>query len=288
MLLCLPGLLLAQDDTDIYLFDNIKFENYGVRLGNRVQITDAVGYDNQPTFSSDGSFIFYTAIRDGKQADIYRYSLETKTTVQVTNTSESEYSPTPLPGGTHLSVVKVEKDGTQRIWKVPILGKKKKQEVLVPKVDSVGYHCWINPETLVVFVLGKKPTLRKVDVATQTETVLAHNIARGMQKVPGKNAVYFTQKIKGKLHLMHCDLASNAIDTLAPMPLETQDLLVMNTGKLYCADQGSVFEFDPAHPGDWTIVDSFPETRFFGPSRMAASPDGRKYAVVFVESDAPD
>ena len=85
--LCLS--LTAQDATDIYLFDNIKFENRGFRVGNRIQITDAVGYDNQPAFSEDGNFIFFSAIRDGKQADIYRYSIATKSTVQITNTSES-------------------------------------------------------------------------------------------------------------------------------------------------------------------------------------------------------
>ena len=64
--------------------------------------------------------------------------------------------------------------------------KKKKQEVLVPTVDSVGYHVWMNNhQSLLVYVLGKKPTLRLVDVASGKETVLASNIGRGMASMGG-------------------------------------------------------------------------------------------------------
>jgi len=67
----------------------------------------------------DGHGVLYTSIRN-KQADIYRYDLQSGATTQVTNTAESEYSPTLMPDRKNISVVRVEADGkTQRLWKFP-------------------------------------------------------------------------------------------------------------------------------------------------------------------------
>lgn len=301
-MLVLAGTLCAQEDTDIQLFDNIKYLNNGVRFDKRVQLTDAVGYDNQPAFSADGKFLFYTSIRDGEQADIYRYSLESGSTIQITDTPESEYSPTPLPDGNHLSVVKVEKDGKQRLWKVPILGKKKKQTVIAPKVDSVGYHCWINEHTLAVYILGKPATLRIIDLKTETETIVAHDIGRSMRLAPDGKSVTFTQTFDGKLMLVAYRISDGKTAPMVAAAPQSEDFVWGNASNIYMAAEGVVYQYsvglqgnkehgNPAGPGaigEWIVVDSFPETRFFGPSRMAVSPDGRKWAIVFLESDASD
>ena len=42
---------------------------------------------------------------------------------RVTNTPESEYSPTVTPDGAHISVIRVEADGTQRLWRFTLDGR---------------------------------------------------------------------------------------------------------------------------------------------------------------------
>src|SRR5437763_340665 len=91
-----------------------------LKFGQPKKITDFAGYNNQPFFMPDGQNILYTSIRN-KQADIYRYDIRTEATTQVTNTPESEYSPTLMPDRKDISVVRVEADGkTQRLWKFPL------------------------------------------------------------------------------------------------------------------------------------------------------------------------
>ena len=92
-----------------------------MQFGQAVKITTFAGYNNQPSFLPDGRSIFYTSIRD-KQADIYRYDIRSGATSQITNTPESEYSPMLMPDGKNISVVRVEADGTQRLWKFPLNG----------------------------------------------------------------------------------------------------------------------------------------------------------------------
>ena len=78
-------------------------------VGELTNVTGRSGYDNQPHFTPDGSGFWYTAIdtHDG-QADIWRYDFETEFVARVTASApESEYSATPLPDGSGISVIRV-------------------------------------------------------------------------------------------------------------------------------------------------------------------------------------
>ncbi|HEX9216853.1 MAG TPA: hypothetical protein VF864_07725, partial [Gemmatimonadales bacterium] len=80
--------------TDIYLAD-LRVAQGRVSVGVPVNVTARPGYDNQPFFLPDGRAFLYTSIREDSQADIYRYDIDTKTSIRLTTTRESEYSPTP-------------------------------------------------------------------------------------------------------------------------------------------------------------------------------------------------
>jgi len=108
--------LAAQEapGTDIFLV-SVRMSEGQLKVGHAVNITDRKGYDNQPSFLSDGWSLLYTSMRGG-QSDIYRYSIRDRSTQQVTDTpNESEYSPTIVPGGDAFSVIRVEADSTQRL-----------------------------------------------------------------------------------------------------------------------------------------------------------------------------
>ena len=89
-------------------------------------VSTASGYDNQPTFTADGSKILFAANRDGKQIDIYVFDRATGRVSQLTQTAENENSPTPLPAGFGtpggFSVVRTEADKTQRLWRFDTQG----------------------------------------------------------------------------------------------------------------------------------------------------------------------
>ena len=115
-----PTPAAAPPASDIFIVE-LANHNGKMKLGLPVKITSWVGYNNQPSFTADGASILYTSIRD-KQADIYRYDIRGGTTTQITKTPESEYSPTLMPDGKSISVVRVEADNTQRLWKFPLAG----------------------------------------------------------------------------------------------------------------------------------------------------------------------
>jgi dipeptidyl aminopeptidase/acylaminoacyl peptidase len=181
----------APPDTEIYL---ATLTNDGGRLkvGTPVNITNSPGYDNQPSFTPDGRAILFTSARDGgapaggrgvsARTDIFRYGPATKEITRITDTPESEYSPTVMPDGRHISVVRVEADGTQRLWRLGLDGKN--PTVLLPAVKPVGYHAWMDEYTVALFVLGQPATLQVADVRTGKSEIVASGIGRSLQRTP--------------------------------------------------------------------------------------------------------
>ena len=105
---------------------------------------------------------------------------------------ESEFSPTFMPDGKNISSVLIEKDSTQRLWKFPILGGP--ASLALDKIDSVGYHCWINKNKIAFFVLTQPFTLQVVTTTVQQAQIIDDSIGRCTQNIPMRNALSYTVK----------------------------------------------------------------------------------------------
>ena len=145
--------------TEVYLA-SLTVDKQTVTLTAPVNISNNPGYDNQPAFTPDGGAVLFTSVRGDRKpdpansasigSDIYRYDIGAKQVAQVTNTPESEYSPTVTPDGQHISVIRVEADGTQRLWRFTIDGQS--PALVLTDVKPVGYHAWADANTLGLFV----------------------------------------------------------------------------------------------------------------------------------------
>ena len=144
-----------------------------IEIGKPINISNSPGYDNQPAFTPDGQSVLFTSVRGGRKpdpansaatgSDIYRYEIATERLSQVTNTPEAEYSPTVTPDGGHISVIRVEADGTQRLWRFALDGTQ--PELVLRDIKPVGYHAWGSASALVLFVLGQQGQPATLQVA---------------------------------------------------------------------------------------------------------------------------
>ena len=156
-------------ETDVWLFKIEKKVNK-YTYTNPLNITQRLGYDNQPTFTADGKSILYVCIDSSKQADIYQYNISKKTGINITKSDVSEYSPTILPNGLGFSAVVVEKDSSQRIWEFNFNGKFNK--IAHQGTDSIGYHTWLNADTLLYYKLTEPHSLRILNIKTHEDVWL--------------------------------------------------------------------------------------------------------------------
>ena len=296
----IAALLIAQaappPATEVYLAP-LAIQGGRVEIGKPINISNSPGYDNQPSFTPDGASLLFTSVRAERKpdpangaaigSDIYRYDLASKTISQVTNSLESEYSPTVTPDGRHISVIRVESDGTQRLWQFTLDGRE--PTVLWPAIKPVGYHAWADASVLALFVLGEEgrpATLQVADSKTGQSSIAATGIGRSIQRIPG-GGISFVSRPPAKAG----EPVTLTVTELDPMTRKTRALVTMPPGAtdadtawtpdglLLASVKGQIFQWRPGdkemtlavHPGSMGLK---------GVTRLAISPKGDWIALV--------
>ncbi len=275
--LLLAALAQGPPGTDIYLVPLTR-SGGSLRTGTARNLTVRPGYDNQPAFAPDGRSIFYTSERGG-QTDIYRVDLGSGQSTRVTDTPESEYSTTFMPDGRHLSMVRVERDSTQRLWSFTLDGKP--VAPVLEQIKPVGYHAWLDAGTVFVFVLGNPATLQRADIRSGKATVLARDIGRTILVIPGRRAISFAQRDSagGPLSLRELDVATGAIKPLAPLP-RGNEFVAWSPGRELFSASGNALLLWNRSAEIWDTLTRFTEPGLQRISRLAVSPGGDQIALV--------
>ena len=267
--------------TDIYVA-TLERSGGALSVGAPRNLTARRGYDNQPFFTPDGRSLYFTSGRDG-QTDIFRYDLPAGPAVAVTATPESEYSPTLMPDGRHLSVIRVERDSTQRLWAFALDGTAPR--LILDSIQPVGYHTWLNADTVFVFVLGSPATLRRAELARGTAEVVARNIGRALWLVPGRRAVSYVQRDSGSTGWIQAlDPVRGSSERLAPLPQGSEFFAWTPQGELLAAQGNQLLRWS-APSAAWERIAQFSEPGLQRISRLIVSPRGDRLALV--GEDAP-
>lgn len=274
--------------TDVFLA-SLTIKGNAVILGKPLNVSNSPGYDNQPSFTPDSQSILFTSVRGAQRADpantaasgsdIYRYDIEARTLTQLTSTPESEYSPMVAPGGRFFSVIQVEADGTQRLWRFPIGGGK--PELVLSDIKPVGYHAWAGDTTLALFVLGKPPTLQIADTRTGGAEVVAQSIGRSLAPIPGGGVSFVQMESGSSPVVMSLDAATRKTSTLVRLMdgIRDPDLAWTSDGLLLVAHGGRLHGWRRGGAAFEPLAD-LEAAGLKGVSRMAVSPDGRWIALV--------
>ncbi len=268
---------VAAPSTDIYLAA-LSIEDEQLQVDAPRRLTMHAGYDNQPTFTPDGRALLYTSVHGG-QADTYRYTFADSAHRAVTDTPTSEYSPTPHGEG--FSVVRVEEDGTQRLWQVAADGTS--LSLLLPDIQPVGYHAWVTSSQVALYVLGDPATLQLAQLSNASVDSLARDIGRSMHRVPGRSAtVSFTQ---------YTSDSTSQIQLLDTEAMTTEPLIDTRAGgdfhawtpdgRVLMAEGSALYQYDPDGTNGWQPIANLRPLRDI--TRLAVSPDGRQLALVAAE-----
>lgn len=267
----------APPETDIFLID---FDSTSIpwQVRSAERMTDREAYDNQPYFESDGMGVLYTAFQDG-QTDVYRHVLGGTSPERLTQTEESEYSPTPVPGWPGFSTVRVEADGTQRLWRFSYAGAT--PEIVFEDIAPVGYHAWLDPESVALFVLGEPHELVLARLSNPEPRVLAKNIGRALHRVPGQDSVSYVDKsAPEEWQIKTIELESGEGEVLVATPAESEDFVWWTDQALLIGQGSKLFLFELSSEG-WVEVADLEEFGINGISRLAVAPYGDRLAVVF-------
>lgn len=248
----------------------------GAKVGAPLNVSNRDGYDNQPSFAGDSRSMFYTSTRADGQSDIYRYDFSNGLSVPVQGTKESEYSAFPTADNAAISVIRVELDSTQRLWRMPLSGA---PTVMFPSVKPVGYFAQADDSTWALFVLGNPATLQIAHTNREGTETVARNIGRSLHRIPGTTRVSYVQKGADGWFVMSFDPSTKKIDTLVATASRTSEdvvwadsttLLSANGTKLYTWKKGTAA---------WTEIADFSYASLSSITRLAVSRNGQWLAI---------
>ena len=282
LLILTPMAAFSQGGSDIYLIRiNIDGRKYIFKDSLKINQTD--GYNNQPSFHPDSGSLFYSS-GSGPNTDIYRYHIKTGKTARLTDTPDSEYSPTVMPGGKKFSVIQLvisegPRKGAQPLIAFPLAGGK--PELIFEDGEKVGYHTWIDSQKVALFLLGSPHFLKIVDLKDRSSLRIADNIGRSLYKIPNQDAISFSLSKKGGPDvIMMYNLGAGNTKPIVPMLEGNGFYAWTSSGALIMGVGSKLFEFKPGEDKDWRQIGDLDAFGIKNISRLALDPKTRWLAVV--------
>jgi hypothetical protein len=277
-LLAVPELAAAQaPSTDIYVAP-LAMTGGQRSLGPIQPVTRRKGYDNQPAFNAAGDALYYTSQRSG-HTDIHSVNLRhgaSRSMFDATDTDE--YSATLTPDRQALSVIRVETDSAQRLWRFPLDGSD--PTVLVPAIKPVGYHAWATDSTVLLFVLGQPATLQLANVRTGNARVIASGIGRWLARHPTRAVIGVVRKPAGAAAMVaEFDIATGSLRDIAPVIEGTDDYAWTPEGTLLGAKGAVIHEFNSTSR-QWVAIADLSSQGITTITRLVVNRQGTDLAFV--------
>lgn len=272
VLLSFSGCLaFAQPDTEVYLF-NLSKEGDKYQISDSKNISDNVGYDNQPSFWPDGESVIYARTVEG-QTEIARYFIASGETKIISNTKQgSEYSPTPMPDG-RISSIRLDTTGLQLLYAYDLDGN---SEVLVPEL-IIGYHAWISKREIISFVLGEPATMQLINTKNGKAKIMAEKIGRSLHKMPHLDGWSFIDKTYDSWGIKTMDSYGN-VDRLAIALEGSEDYCWTAYGDMIMGQGSKLFSWTDG--GSWTEFADLADYGLSNVTRLATSWEGDQLVVV--------
>ncbi len=274
--------------TDVFL-SRITMRDGAVIVQPPINLTRRDGYDNQPTFDARGRVLYYTrrapnallrdSVRD-VQTDIWRYALDGSDHAPAMVTAESEYSAQVTPDGQSLTVIRVERDSAQHLWRMPLTAAGGTAERLVGRVKPVGYYAWVGAQ-VAMFVLGSPATLQLMDTLSGRIDTIARDIGRGVKRVPGTSRVTFVQRVGASWYIDEVDLTTRAVTRLVQTLPGVDEYAWVDSTTMIAGTATTLQQWTRGQRG-WSVAADLKFAPVTNISRVTVDPTGTWLAFVGV------
>ena len=270
-------MIYSQQDTEVYLFDYSNSKPLPI-LTNPKNISNNPGYDNQPSFSKNGKFIYFSSTRNG-QTDILRFDIKNDKKKWISQTIGGEYSPQEISKN-HLSAVRLDPDGKQLLYTYNI--SRNHSKVLVEN-KKIGYYAWINSKELLCFVLGEPNSLQSINLKSNESILIDEIIGRSIHKIPNSKLMSYISKKTDLWSINSFDPVSKETSTIINTVEGSEDLTWTNNGVILMSDGNSLFSFHSGYDKDWKFVIDFKEFDLTNISRISLD-RGNNYIAIVAEA----
>lgn len=273
-----PFFIKAQNipNTKVYTFKMVKNGNT-FRFSTPRHLTgyNPNGYNNQPHFVNGETLYLTVQFPDDAQTDIYALNLQRNSITRVTKTVEGEYSPTRIPSSQSFSAVRVEADGqsTQRLWKFP-LDRKGKGEPVFTDIKGVGYHQWLTPKKVALFIVDNPSKMMIANQETGSAVELLNNIGRGFQQMGNEKLAFIHKVTDENWYIKEMDSYTYRFKEIIQTLPGSEDFLYLRDGTFLMGNGSKLYKYNKVFDTEWRQIADFEFYGIKNITRLAISENG--------------
>ncbi|MGB5274157.1 MAG: hypothetical protein WBN39_08895 [Flavobacteriaceae bacterium] len=274
--------LPAQTGSDVFLLD-LEVTAKEIVLGTPRNISNTIGYDNQPSFYND-DIVLFSSTRNG-QTDIASFRLRDATRSWLTETPEgSEYSPLKIPGKNEFSAIRLDKDGLQRLYRYDVA--RGKPELLLKEL-KVGYHVWYNKDIVVSTVLVEdRMDLVVSHLADQTHYTFQKNVGRSLHNIPNTELISYISKEHGDWEIKSLNPISGATEVICKTIPQSEDMCWLVDGTILMGHNDTLWKYNAKEDEQWQSLKTFGTNNINHITRLQANANSTMLLLV-AEDPAP-
>ncbi len=269
------ALLFSQENTDIFLFD-LEINNSKIELKNGKNISNNIGYDNQPSFLDDRYIVF--ASTRNNQTEIAKYDTRSNAKIFINETEGGEYTPLKIQNTNAISAVRLDKDGKQRLYKYN-LSNGESTELIKDLV--VAYYTWFNENTIVSAVIeGDDLNLYVNNLKENWNQKYASKVGRSFHKIPNSNLVSFISK-ENENHWLIKSLNpfTGEIKVIANTLSNVEDICWLNAKTLLCGKANKLYKLTLNKDNNWVEVANLASYSISNITRLAVDKASSKLVI---------
>ena len=257
VLFTIPALAQSVPNTQVFVFHLNKSQTgkYFLEDPRWVSSFNPGGYNNQPAFIN-GWWYLSVRLPEESQNEIVALDLPNRQLRWMTDTPESEYSPCPIPGspGHRFSVVRVEADSSQLIWKYQ-LEEEPQMLTILEEEKMVGYTKWLNDNSLALYLVNDPASLVVADITSKKTDFITSRIGRCMQ-TNEIGDLFFAQRITQEAPWQLKKYANNAFrpEFIITSPGNNEDFLLLKDGSILMGSESVLYRYLPGVSTSWEFV----------------------------------
>lgn len=277
LILCclLPLSIYSQTNPEIFLFD-IAITKSDIEVNNPKNISNNDGYDNQPSFYDSNTILFAATRND--QTDIAQYNLNDHSITFVNETEGGEYTPLKFPKKNDISAVRLDKDGTQRLYRYHI-NTGESTELIKDLV--VAYYTWFNEDIIISAVIeGEQLNLYRTNIKDGISKKLASNVGRSFHKIPNTDLVSFISKENEKeWQIKSLNPLTGRIRVIANTIANVEDICWLNKNNILSSNGSALYKLTLRVDNNWKKIRDLYQEGITKISRLATNSDGSKLLI---------
>ncbi|EDM44654.1 hypothetical protein SCB49_13820 [unidentified eubacterium SCB49] len=280
LLLCTTT-LLAQEETEIYVIDIQSVEDTIV-IKNVRNISNNIGYDSQPSFSSN-EFLLYAGT-ENDQTEIMSFNLTTNTKTRINaTTAGGEYSPQKFPNSNKIAAVRLDPDGLQRLYRYDLNKNGLAKSTALLEEYKIAYFAFHDDNNIVASVLNNNDLeLIKANLTSGEVDKITTNAGRSIHKIPSSNSISYTAVNEDGVHEIFVIniLEDSESFYVCDLPIGIQDHCWYSVSELLLGSGSKLYKYDFFGNAKWEEIADLTGYNISEINRITVSPDKSKIALV--------